>query len=63
MAGLLHATTGLFGGLNLKCKHSLRTSNGNTAKLCMKTSAPSYHVEVAKLALCSSAECFAWFCS
>lgn len=52
MAGLLHATsctTGLFGGLNLRCKHNLRVSNGTAAKLCMKTTAPNYHVEVRRL--------------
>ena len=49
MAGLLHATTGLFGGLNLRCKHNLRVSNGTAARLCMKTTAPNYHVEVRRL--------------
>ena len=49
MAGLLHATVDLFGGLNLRCKHNLRTSNGTAARLCMKTAAPNYHVEVRRL--------------
>ena len=49
MAGLLQATTGLFGGLNLRCKHNLRVSNGTAARLCMKTTAPNYHVEVRRL--------------
>ena len=46
MAGLLHAAPGLFGGLNQKLTHSLRTSNGTAAKLCAKQGAPSYHIEV-----------------
>lgn len=49
MAGLLHPITGLFGGLNLRCKHNLRVSNGTAARLCMKTTAPNYHVEVRRL--------------
>jgi len=46
MAGLLHAAPGLFGGMNQRLKHSLRTSNGTAAKLCAKQGAPSYHIEV-----------------